>query len=76
MNHQPVDTGEECCVPHIDAAGNLLPSCLRCAVCRQWVRPEGGNGDCPGPPPPGPPKIISTRYPPDPEPTIVEGQSP
>ena len=47
MKHQ--NSSIACLVLHTDKDGNVLPQCIRCSVCGQWIRPEDMNKECPGP---------------------------
>lgn len=44
-----LNTGSLCCVGHYDKHGRLLPSCVRCAACHHWIRPNKLKAECPGP---------------------------
>lgn len=46
MPHQ--DSGSECCVGHWDGSGNVLPQCIKCPECHQFIRPESMGTPCPG----------------------------
>lgn len=37
-----------CLVAHLDGQGNLLPGCLRCEHCGEFVRPVAMSKKCPG----------------------------
>jgi len=43
--HRP--SGQECLVGHISADGNLEPGCPRCKDCRQFIRYNRMDEDCP-----------------------------
>ena len=45
------DNGVRCMVAHWSPKGKLLPGCIHCAVCYQYVRPEKmRTEECPGAP--------------------------
>ena len=47
MKHS--DIGVRCMVAHWDDKGHLLPGCIHCPVCHQYVRPEKmETEECPG----------------------------
>ena len=48
-----VESGEVCCSAHlvintVRPMETTLPQCIKCAVCKRWVRPEDMNDDCDG----------------------------
>ncbi len=46
MKHQ--DSHIQCLVGHFDKDGNVLPQCIHCSVCHQWIRPQDMNKECAG----------------------------
>ena len=45
-----IDSGRRCLVAHFGEQGQLLDTCIRCATCNEWIRPENWGGTCPGKP--------------------------
>jgi hypothetical protein len=46
MTHQDGNK-ERCLVLHYDVYGNILPQCIRCSKCYNFIRPEDMSKDCP-----------------------------
>ena len=40
------DSGIECTVAHYDEKHNLLPGCIHCAGCGEFIRPEKMDEEC------------------------------
>jgi hypothetical protein len=40
------DSGCRCLVAHYDDEGELLPACIKCEVCHEYIRPEDMNLPC------------------------------
>jgi len=40
-------SGFECCVAHYDKDGNLVDSCKVCKYCKDYIRPENMDEECP-----------------------------
>ena len=45
INHH-VDSNCRCLVAHYDKDGKLLSSCIQCAKCKEWIRPEDWDKPC------------------------------
>ena len=45
-HHQ--STGFGCLVGHWDEKRKLLPPCIKCGTCGEWIRPEHMSDECPG----------------------------
>lgn len=45
MTHEK--SNYRCLVIHYDEQGNILPQCIKCAKCGQWIRPENLDDSCP-----------------------------
>ena len=43
------DSGERCLKEHLDSNGDRMPACIKCGVCKQWLRPCEMEDRCPGP---------------------------
>ena len=45
MKHK--DSYMRCLVAHFDSDGRLLPACVKCSECGEWLRPEEfASGEC------------------------------
>lgn len=48
MNGLPHESsGRVCLVAHYGLHGEVLPPCVRCVNCGQFIRPEAMNTNCP-----------------------------